>query len=64
MLNKLKHFKFQGLVMEISLVVFNVFLVLTLVYAWSHYFGQTNGNNNGAQEINFVKAEHDTTIVE
>ncbi|MFY0671959.1 MAG: hypothetical protein JXQ87_01060 [Bacteroidia bacterium] len=59
-----KRFRFQGLVMEVSLVVFNVFLVLTLIYAWTHFFAHQTNNEDAPNTYRYVKASSDSTLVE
>lgn len=59
-----KRFRFNGLFMEVSLVMLNVFLVLILIYAWTHFFGQQSNDQQSPESYRFVKASSDSTLVE
>lgn len=60
MLNKMKNFKFQGLLMELTLVAVNVLLVLSLIYFWSSYFEDKQANNDQEYYDTYVKVEGDS----
>jgi len=61
MFKRIRKFKFQGLVMELTLVVLNVMLVLSLVYFWSSYFQNKQANNADKEFENiYVRVEGDT----
>jgi len=61
MFSKIKNFKFQGLVMELTLVAVNVLLVLSLIYFWNSYF-EGKQASKADQEFyeNYVEVEGDT----
>lgn len=60
MLNKFKNFKFQGLVMELTLVVVNVLLVLTLIYAWNNFIGIQEANSDKEFDYKYVRVGEDS----
>ena len=57
MLNKIKAFKFQGLAMELTLVVVNVLLVLGLITFWNSYFKNQTAENEAAKVENMVTVD-------
>jgi len=60
MLNKFKGVKFQGLFMELTLVVVNVFLVLALIFLWTNYFGNQEANKDKEFDYNYVRVGEDS----
>lgn len=61
MFKRIRNFKFQGLVMELTLVVVNVMLVLSLIYFWSSYFQNKQANNADKEFENiYVRVEEGT----
>ena len=57
---KLKNFRFQGLLMELTLVDVNVLLVLSLIYAWNNFFGSQEANNDKEFDYKYVRVGEDS----
>ncbi|MBI1183461.1 hypothetical protein GC194_04285 [bacterium] len=60
MSKKIKGFKFQGLFMELTLVVVNVFLVLALIFIWNNFFQDQQASKDKDFEYQYVRAGEDS----
>lgn len=60
MLSKIKAFKFQGVAMELTLVVVNVLLVLGLITFWNNYFRNQTAENEAAKLENMATVDRDS----
>ena len=60
MFKKMKEFKFQGLAMELTLIVVNVLLVLGLVFMWSNHIDTKQAEKERQLEYQYSKVGTDT----
>lgn len=56
----MKTFKFQGLAMELTLVVVNVLLVLGLITFWNSYFKKQTAEKEAQEIENFAKVDRNS----